>query len=164
MQKNPLTLEPTPERIIDFGGEGRAERQASLQSFQIGQVARRSGLTPDTLRYYERLGLFPAPARTSGGFRMYPAGTFSRLRFIKQAQALGLSLDEIAELLRHLDRGGRSHCRRVRALLAVKLQEVDARLTKLREFRQTLQGYLEECDKSFRRHGDEPCPVTSALR
>lgn len=90
-------------------------------AYRIGQVARETGLTPDTLRYYERFGLLPPSPRTSGGFRMYTAATLTRLRFIKQAQALGLSLEQIQDLVAHLDNGGREHCRRVRELLAAKL-------------------------------------------
>lgn len=67
--------------------------------YQIGEVAARSGLTPDTLRYYERLGLLSPAGRTSGGFRVYSQQTLERLRFIKQAQALGFTLREIRDLV-----------------------------------------------------------------
>ncbi|MPZ21153.1 MAG: MerR family DNA-binding protein [Luteitalea sp.] len=164
MKENRLTLEPTPGRIIDFGGGRREEQPASLEMFRIGQLAEPSGMTPDTLRYYARHRLLPTTPRTSGGLRMYPAATtLVRLRFIKQAQVLGLSLDEIREVLRHLDRGGRSHCGRVRELLVAKLQELDARLMELREFRRPLQGYIQQCNEGLRRHGGEPCPVTAEL-
>ncbi len=58
-------------------------------TYRIGEVAARSGLTPDTLRFFERLGLLPKPSRTRGGFRLYAAAAFDRLQFIKRAQMLG---------------------------------------------------------------------------
>ena len=69
------------------------------ETYQIGELAARSGLTPDALRYYERLGLLARPQRTSGGFRVYQVETLERLRFIKQAQMVGLTLNEIAALV-----------------------------------------------------------------
>ena len=69
------------------------------QAFRIGELAAQTRLTPDTLRYYERLGLLPHPPRTSGGFRLYSAATLGRVRFIRQAQTVGLTLDEIHELV-----------------------------------------------------------------
>ncbi len=75
-------------------------------AYQIGEVADRSGLTPDTLRYYERLGLLSPSRRTSGGFRVYTPQTLERLRFIKRAQTLGLTLHEIRDLVTYQDQGG----------------------------------------------------------
>ena len=68
-------------------------------AYRIGQVAARSGLTPDTQRFYERLGLLPKPSRTRCGFRLYAADAFDRLQFIKRAQVLSFTLDEIGELV-----------------------------------------------------------------
>ena len=64
------------------------------RTYQIGELAVRSGLTPDALRYYERLGLLPPPQRSGGGYRLYEEATLDRLRFIRQAQSLGLTLRE----------------------------------------------------------------------
>src|SRR2546428_8478095 len=88
------------------------------RTLRIGELARASGFTPDTLRYYERLGLLAAAHRTTGNFRAYDAATLDRLRFIKTAQSHGLSLREIGELLGSRERGGRDTCRRVRDLLS----------------------------------------------
>ena len=82
-------------------------------TYQIGELAARSGLTADALRYYERLGLLQAPRRTRGGFRVYPVETLDRLRFIKQAQTIGLTLHEIGELVGYQDQGGLKRCRQV---------------------------------------------------
>lgn len=69
----------------------------SETTFQIGTLATRSGMTPDALRYYERLGLLPRAHRTSGGFRVYTDQALDRLRFIKRARTLGLTLQEIRD-------------------------------------------------------------------
>lgn len=138
--------------------------------YQIGELAARSGMTPDALRYYERLGLLAPPRRTTGGFRLYPAATLERLRFIKQAQMVGFTLHEIAALVAYQDHGGARRCRQVRDLLRSKLGDLDAKLRELGEFRQTLGGYLQECERALsdaeRLNGaaDAPCPVIEELR
>jgi len=138
-------------------------------TYQIGELAARSGVTPDALRYYERLGLLPAAQRTRGGFRMYPAATLDRLRFIKQAQMVGLTLHEIGELVGYQEQGGLKRCRHVRDLLQSKLVELQAKLTELEEFKNTLSGYLETCEQTIReggttnRRGEPECPVIETL-
>ena len=136
-------------------------------TYQIGELAARSGLTPDTLRYYERVGLLASPRRTSGGFRVYPAETLDRLRFVKQAQTVGLTLHEIAALVSYQDQGGLRRCRQVRDLLRAKLGDVEAKLRELDEFRGTLSGYLQECERTLTEDGpakDAQCPVLEDLR
>src|SRR2546427_12959416 len=91
---------------------------------RIGEVASRSGVSIDTVRYYERLRLLPSPPRTEGGFRVFTMDAVARVQFIKQAQELGLSLDEIKTLL--MTGGGRGG-RRVRHLLRGKLKELSER-------------------------------------
>ncbi|TCM37031.1 DNA-binding transcriptional MerR regulator [Kribbella sp. VKM Ac-2568] len=76
---------------------------------RTSEVADRAGVSTETLRYYERRGLLTAPPRTTGGFRDYPAAAVELLRFIKRAQELGFTLDEVEELL-HLDTGGPDSC------------------------------------------------------
>ena len=139
-------------------------------TYQIGELAARSGLTRDTLRYYERVGLLGAPRRTGGGFRVYPPQTLDRLRFIKQAQTLGLSLPEIRDLVAYQNQGGLKRCRQVRDLLRAKLTELQARLAELEEFRNTLSGYLQDCERTLggERIPEGPaepeCPVIETLR
>lgn len=132
-------------------------------TYHIGELASRTGVTPDALRYYEKLGLLPAPKRTAGGFRLYAATTVDRLRFIKQAQTLGLTLREIRDLVSYQDKGGRARCRRVRDLLAAKLAELEAKLAELQDFRRVLKGYLEECEEALRESADAECPVVEDL-
>jgi MerR family copper efflux transcriptional regulator len=130
---------------------------------RIGELSAQSGVTRDALRYYERVGLIPRARRTSGGFRMYPAGTLERLRFIKQAQIQGLTLREIRELLGFQQRPGRERCRQVQRLLTRKLADVDARLEQLQAFRQTLQGYVSQCARAQGGGVEEECPVVRDL-
>ena len=139
-------------------------------TYQIGELGARSGVTPDALRYYERLGLLPAPRRTGAGFRVYPAEALDRVRFIKQAQTVGLSLHEIRELVGYQDEGGLKRCRHVRDLLRTKLVELQTKLAELEEFRNTLSGYLEKCEQTLlagdtaNRRGEPDCPVIETLK
>jgi len=122
---------------------------------RIGEVASRSGVSIDTVRYYERLRLLPPAPRTAGGFRLFTAETIARVQFIKQAQELGLSLDEIKALL-----GDAKECRQVRDLLRTKLKEVDERIRLMKEFRHTLSHHLAACERALQEQGDAAeCPV-----
>ena len=102
-----------------------------------GQAARELGVGVQTLHYYEREGLIPTPPRTDAGYRVYPSEVMDRLRFIRRAQALGLSLAEIRETC-ELAEIGESPCGRVQAALAEKLEDVDRRLEELTLFRHQL--------------------------
>lgn len=102
---------------------------------RAGEVAAAAGVNLQTLRYYERRGLLAAPARTTGGHRLYPPETVSRLRSIKAAQRLGFTLAEIVGLLRP----GRGDLQKQ---TAHKLAEVDARIAELTAARDTLQAAL----------------------
>jgi DNA-binding transcriptional MerR regulator len=126
-------------------------------ALRIGEVALIAGVSIDTVRYYERRRLLPVAARTEGGFRLFTPDTVERVRFIKQAQELGFSLDEIGELLAT---GGARECRRVRDHLKVKLSEVDRRIRQMQDFRKTLARHLAACEKELSRHADDAvCPV-----
>jgi len=126
--------------------------------FRIGEVAERAGVSIDTVRYYERRRLLPRAPRTQGGFRVFTRDAVERVRFIKQAQELGFSLDEISALL--TTGGGANECRSVRDLLKAKLAELDRRLRTMRAFRGTLANHLAECESELKRHGKEAqCPV-----
>jgi DNA-binding transcriptional MerR regulator len=133
-------------------------------TFTIGELAAQSGMTPDALRYYERLGVIAPVKRTRGGFRVYTADVLERLRFIKQAQRHGLTLAEIRELLRLDVRRGGGQCRQVQRLLERKLADLDARLVELQEFRRTLDSYLAQCNRTLAETPDAACPVVADLR
>jgi len=137
-------------------------------TYRIGELASQTGLTRDALRYYERLGLLPAPRRSTGGFRVYPPETIERVRFVKQAQMVGLTLQEVAALVRYQRQGGVKRCRQVRDLLRTKLTEVEAKLREFDAFRTTLSTYLAQCDRTLQdvaesRDADMQCPVIDTL-
>lgn len=127
--------------------------------FRIGEVAAQTGVSVDAVRYYERRRLLPRAARTEGRFRVFGPEAIERIRFIKQAQALGFSLDEIEMLLAGGGEGA-AECRSVRDLLCSKLAELDERMKAMREFRRTLAHHLAACEGELKSHGEEAaCPV-----
>lgn len=112
----------------------------------IGEAARSLGVGVDTLRYYERIGLVPRPARTAGNARLYDQQDMSRLRFIRRAQKMDFSLEEIGMLLRM--RADPANAREeVRTLTARKLEMVEARLEELTKLRDELRLLLNLCRK-----------------
>lgn len=106
-----------------------------------GDVAKALGVGVQTLHYYEREGLIPAPPRSAAGYRLYPAALVERVAFIRKAQALGLPLAEVRDVLALVEQGT-SPCGRVQAALAAKLVEVDRRLHELQAFRAELAGLV----------------------
>ena len=127
--------------------------------FRIGEVATRSGVSVDAVRYYERLKLLPQARRTSGNFRLFSPEAIERVQFIKQAKELGLTLDEIKDLLAT---GGADECRRVRDLLHKKIDDLDGKMKAMRDFRRTLARHLLECERELEAHGDAACcPVVA---
>lgn len=109
----------------------------------VAALARQVGLRPDPVRYYERVGLPAAPARSPAGYRVYDQTAAVRLRLIKGAQRAGLRLRQIAELLAVIDQG-QCPCGHTQALLVRRLGEVDAELARLRVLRETLAGLLTQ--------------------
>lgn len=131
--------------------------------YRISEVAAMTGITPDALRYYERLGVLPRAQRTAGGLRTYGADVLPRVRFIQQAQALGLALKDVKDLVADEGRGGYERCRRVRDLLKSRLADVDARLKEIQAFRRTLRAHLHDCEHALEQ--ERPvCPVLAELR
>lgn len=130
--------------------------------YRISEVAEKAGITPDAIRYYERLGVLPRALRTAGGLRTYSDDVLARVRFIQQAQALGLTLKDVKELVVNEGRAGHQRCRRVRDLLKSRLTDVDARIKEMQAFRRTLRTHLNECERALEQ--DEPvCPVIAEL-
>ena len=132
-------------------------------ALRIGDVAASSGLSVDAVRYYERMGLLAHDARTAGGFRTYTGDVLDRLTFIRQAQALGLRLRDIRELLGRSGRAGRQHCERVRTLLIQRLAGVETQMAELKAFRRTLRNALENCDVALAAPTIDECPVVRSL-
>ena len=124
---------------------------------QIGDLAKRAGVTVDTVRFYERRKLLPSAPRTGGGFRLFAPEVVERIRFIKEAQELGFSLDEIKGLLAT---GGAEECRRVRDLLKTRIHDLDTRMKAMKAFRRTLTRHLSACERELNANGrDACCPV-----
>ena len=127
--------------------------------FRIGEVATRAGVSVDAVRYYERLRLLPRAQRSTGGFRLFGPESIERVQFIKHAQELGLTLDEIKGLL---VTGGATECRRVRDLLSKKIEELDTRMDSMKKFRKVLARHLNECERELSEHGQKACcPVVA---
>jgi DNA-binding transcriptional MerR regulator len=116
-----------------------------MASLLIGDVAERTGLTAPTIRYYESIGLLAPPPRSATGYRRYSDATVEELRFIKKAQALGFSLEEIGEILR-LSRAGDTPCSRVLDLSRRHLATVEERIQQLTRFRDQLASELAKWD------------------
>lgn len=111
------------------------------QPAQIGAVAKTTGVPIKTIRYYEEIGLLQASDRTEGGFRLFDPTIFSRLRFIKRAQQMGLSLAEIKKLLEVHDQGDLP-CEHVKVKLVEKITEIDQQIQQLRLLQEQLKGLL----------------------
>lgn len=107
------------------------------EQMTIGRLAERLGLNTRTIRYYERMGLIPPAPRTESGYRLYDGADEDRLRFIKSAQRLGLTLGEVKETLAFRERGERP-CRYVADVIEARLAEVDERLRELRAVKREL--------------------------
>jgi MerR family mercuric resistance operon transcriptional regulator len=122
----------------------------------IGHIAQAAGVHVETVRYYQRRGLVSLPPKRVRGFRYYTPETASRVRFIKRAQALGMSLKEVQRLLR-LDAKGA--CKETRSLAVAKLALIEQKLLDLAKLRDVLRGLVAACDK---RHG-AACPIIEQL-
>jgi MerR family mercuric resistance operon transcriptional regulator len=112
---------------------------------RTSEVAGRAGVNTETLRYYERRGLLAEPPRTPGGYREYPTAAVDRLRFIKRAQALGFTLDEVEELLQ-LANGGPDGCDAARTLAEHRQADLAARILDLQRMHDTLADLVATCD------------------
>ena len=130
-----------------------------MRTLTIGELAKESGVHLETIRYYEREGLMPAPPRKSSGHRAYPPGAARRLRFIKRVQELGFTLSEVRELLTlraEPDKDCSEVCKQARE----KLGEVRAKILHLQDIERALQHLTEGCA------GDRPiseCGILEAL-
>jgi MerR family copper efflux transcriptional regulator len=125
----------------------------------IGAVARAARVPLDTIRYYERRGLLPVPPRTAAGYRLYPADVVPRIRFVKSAQSLGFTLEEITELLELRVRPGAS-CDAVERRAEAAIDRIDAKLAELARMRGALSRLAANCRTP---HTADECPMLTAL-
>jgi DNA-binding transcriptional MerR regulator len=114
--------------------------------FKVGELAERAGVGVQTLHYYERLGLLSTPDRSASNYRLYPPEALRRVQFIKKAQSLGFTLEEIGEIL-GLRGQGRAPCRCVADVGKKHLQELDARIAALQTFRRALAAVVPKWEK-----------------
>ena len=128
-----------------------------MEPLRIGQLAASAGVGIETIRYYQRRKLLGTPPKPYGSQRLYPAEYVDRLRFIKRAQALGFSLEDVAVLLQLND--GTGHVR-ARGLATRRLGEIEARIADLTAIRGVLERLVRECEHA---HGRMPCPIIATL-
>ncbi len=126
---------------------------------RIGELAAVCATPIETIRYYERAGLLPAPARSAGNFRIYETRHRERLQFIRYCRGLDMSLDEVRLLLRFQDEPGRD-CGDVNALLDAHLGHVSQRIRQLRALQRQLRELRQRCDGS---RSIEPCGILHGL-
>ena len=131
-----------------------------MQCFHIGQVAQRTGLTVDAIRFYEKVGLLPRAARSTGGYRLYQDRDVADLQFIQRAQQLGFSLTEIRDLV-SIQRHPQEACAHVRDLIAQKLAVVHIKIEELRTIETGLAAALQQCGKVLQQpaNNQDCCPV-----
>lgn len=130
----------------------------NLRALPIGAFAAAAGVNVETVRYYQRKGLLAEPERAGGSIRRYGQADVARLSFVKSAQSLGFTLDEVAVLLT-LEDG--LHCRQAQALAQHKLADVRAKLKNLRRIESALSGLVRECGRA---RGRVSCPLVTALQ
>lgn len=113
---------------------------------KIGEVSKRTGVGIEALRFYEKSGLLERPGRTYSGYRLYGDEVLERINFIKQAQVLGFTLDEIARLIKH-KQNGESPCEEVREIVQMRLDDLEKRIKQMNQFRKELTATLKEWEK-----------------
>ena len=131
----------------------------SPAALSIGELSRRTGVNIETIRYYERIKMLPAPPRTASGRRVYGPAETRSLAFIRRSRELGFTLDEIRALLALSAENGQGACAEVRELAAGHLAEVRAKIADLRAMERVLVDAVRRCDA-----GEAPgCPLIDAL-
>ena len=145
--------------MLDSGTDSRVHTDVvSANSLRSGELARLTGVSADTLRHYERLGILPTSQRTDGGYRMFPASAVERVQLVQRALRLGFSLNELSEILRSRDRGG-VPCHRVLNLTEEKLHLVGQRIQEL----QRTQDYMRMLVRDWRKKLKHTLPGRNAM-
>ncbi len=129
-------------------------------SLTIAKLASASGVKRETIRFYEQRGLLPAPARSASGYRMYSAEEARRVRFIRLAQSLGFTLEEIGSLLA-LRSASDSTCGMVKARATEKIADIDRKISTLTKMKSALVKIAASCDGGSLPLND--CPILSSL-
>ncbi|MGH9106150.1 MAG: MerR family transcriptional regulator [Acidimicrobiales bacterium] len=126
---------------------------------RTSQVAAEAGVNVQTLRYYERRGLLPEPDRSGSGYRAYGEDAVRTVRFVKGAQQLGFSLEEVETLL-HLASGGPENCDAAKVMAAEKLGQLDAKIATLSAMRDSLRQLVATCERT---PDKRLCPLLEAI-
>ena len=146
-------------QTLDSGTDSRVHTDiVSANSLRSGELARLTGVSADTVRHYERLGILPKPQRTNGGYRIFPASAVERVQLAQRALQLGFSLNELAEILRNRDNGG-VPCHRVLDLTEAKLQLLGERIEEL----QQTQEYMRKLVRDWRKKLKHTPPGSKAM-
>jgi Hg(II)-responsive transcriptional regulator len=124
----------------------------------IGETAERAGVNVQTLRYYERRGLLPKPPRRASGYREFPDDAVRVVRFIKRAQELGFSLDEVEDLLK-LRRGSRLNRKQIRSVAERRARQIEQKISELARMRAALRRLVHACHEGT----TLDCPIIEAL-
>ena len=122
------------------------------ETLLIGELARLAGVKRDAVRFYERSGLLARPVRSANGYRAYDESALARLRFIKKAQSLGFSLDEVKRIL-SLRGNGKATCRCVVAMAEATLEETERKLRETRRFAASLRKHLAQWKRDAKKRG-----------
>ena len=139
-------------QVVTNEAAGASEAGGAML-LKIGEVARRAGVGVETLRFYERSGLLDRPARTEGGYRLYDAKALKTLEFIKRAQSLGFTLEEIKRIIAE-SRAGQRPCAEVRETVRRRLAELDEQMAQIRRYRNALATTLKQWDEKGFADGD----------
>lgn len=131
-----------------------------MENLTIGKLARQANLGVETLRYYERRGLIQPQGRTNSGYRLYSGDARRRLRFIRRAQSLGFSLNEVAELLSLSERPEKSAAE-VKQLAQTKITDIEARIEDLERMKSALSALEDQCPGHAGTTAE--CPILAAL-
>jgi DNA-binding transcriptional MerR regulator len=137
----------------------------TLATAKIGQVAHETGLSIDTIRFYEKQGLLKRSARTEGGFRLFGLGDIETLKFVRKAQELGFSLNEIRQLL-ILRSDHVPACSHVKELLDQKVVAVEQKIRELQDLQRSLKRALQKCKRELKIASaghEESCPVIDEI-
>lgn len=129
--------------------------------YRIGELARLAAVTPDTIRYYEKENMMDAPARSAGGFRLYNDDDLRRLKFIRHAKQLGLTLDAIRDLLSIRIDPAHHTCQESKNIVQARLHEVEIRIAELQMMQRSLQCLSDVCCGSA--HTSLDCSILESL-
>ena len=130
-----------------------------MDGLKRGELAKRCGVNIETLRYYEKRGLLASPARSASGYRLYSTDDASRIRFIKNAQRVGFTLNDIEELLKLRVEKNRP-CKSVLTKTQVKLKEVDKKIAGLKSMRKVLGRLIDRCERA---EPTSDCPILASF-